>query len=1038
MSEVNIGTSAASPRSSLEVPQHMFALFSGASEKSNHFLRSISPLQSPKLPSSPSFKKEAASSGGNSSFCNVVNNSIDYDNTIHEEGNNDNDEDTSNNNGNNNSSSNNNTHPILQGLIINIQDRDSTDSLPDIKEYSFDGGYHEEFFHHMGGMDGINESQSNFSSTPTSSLSSSPSMNPSQPGSQAFVEHPLGEHPSRTLFVRNINSNIDDEELRSLFEGFGAIRSMYTQCKHRGFIMVSYYDIRHAKNAMKNLQNKIIRKRKLDIHYSIPKDNPSEKDQNQGTLVVFNLDPSITNEELKYIFGQYGEIKEIRETPNKKHHKFIEFYDVRDAERAMKHLNKTEIKGKKIKIEPSRPGGSRKNQGIPSWGSTSSTASTDALAASLFTTGNSAFSPGSRSPIYSMLDNMTGPPSPLVLSSTSPVPNSNNNVPHTLNNNLLSASNNFGHIANGNTSNASSSYGGSSHLNVGNSSSFGNPSQMAISSLRKSPALFPSPPHKEPISPFSPFGQQQTAGFGSVKSPFTSFSPTTWGYQQDKPSSLGNSSLLNNNTGSTTPTSTSLPYKLGSGSQSLNYYHSNYYLSSPSAQPQSGYMAALQQQQQQHHPHHQQQQQQHHPHQQQNAFNSTNGVHSPSSNMFPGFYEYQQHKQMFYENLQEKMLLRGTANNNFSNLMGNYSQGGKASTPQSAPSAFYSSVFNQQKPYDSRYSSSFENSNTAFRNQYPNSLNSNSSTGSNKYEEFSNFPMSISNNGNGNGNGGKTPNNREYDMYSAFNNVKISDTNTNGSMALHSANNDDNDIDDLNMFSLGSGSMPFGTKAPKMLDGNNNNGGMIFYSDERDLIAQGELLTDDLILNSAGGMASQILPTLRSRSRASSLEEKAKFVMDTSRVLDGSDKRTTLMIKNIPNKYTQKMLLAKVDEKFKGTYDFFYLPIDFKNKCNVGYAFINFIQPRTIVGFYHDFHAKKWDKFNSEKVCEIAYARIQGKLALISHFQNSSLMCEDKKCRPMIFHSEGPNIGEPEPFPVGPNVRPRMQVAPRGERRMTY
>lgn len=31
-------------------------------------------------------------------------------------------------------------------------------------------------------------------------------------------EHPYGEHPSRTLFVRNINSNVDDSELRALFE----------------------------------------------------------------------------------------------------------------------------------------------------------------------------------------------------------------------------------------------------------------------------------------------------------------------------------------------------------------------------------------------------------------------------------------------------------------------------------------------------------------------------------------------------------------------------------------------------------------------------------------------------------------------------------------------------------------------------------------------------------------------------------------------------------------------------------------------------
>ncbi|CBI33087.3 unnamed protein product, partial [Vitis vinifera] len=48
------------------------------------------------------------------------------------------------------------------------------------------------------------------------------------------------------------------------------------------------------------------------------------------------------------------------------------------------------------------------------------------------------------------------------------------------------------------------------------------------------------------------------------------------------------------------------------------------------------------------------------------------------------------------------------------------------------------------------------------------------------------------------------------------------------------------------------------------------------------------------------------------------------------------------------------------------TYDFIYLPIDFKNKCNVGYAFVNMIDPLHIVPL-HRANGKKWEKFNSEK-----------------------------------------------------------------------
>ena len=57
---------------------------------------------------------------------------------------------------------------------------------------------------------------------------------------------------------------------------------------------------------------------------------------------------------------------------------------------------------------------------------------------------------------------------------------------------------------------------------------------------------------------------------------------------------------------------------------------------------------------------------------------------------------------------------------------------------------------------------------------------------------------------------------------------------------------------------------------------------------------------------------------------------KAMYTISLDEILNKKDMRTTIMVKNIPNKYNQKMLLKKIDENHKRLYDFFYLPIDFK------------------------------------------------------------------------------------------------------------
>lgn len=142
------------------------------------------------------------------------------------------------------------------------------------------------------------------------------------------------------------------------------------------------------------------------------------------------------------------------------------------------------------------------------------------------------------------------------------------------------------------------------------------------------------------------------------------------------------------------------------------------------------------------------------------------------------------------------------------------------------------------------------------------------------------------------------------------------------------------------------------------------------------------------------------------------------LMLDLDAVENGRDTRTSLMVRNIPNKYTQQMLLSEFKENGHGpgVIDFFYLPIDFKNRCNRGYAFINFVNFHDILDFHRRYFGKQWRTFNSDKKCDITYARIQGKAAMLKRFENSALMDKDDEYKPLVFVSDGPDKGKRLPF----------------------
>jgi hypothetical protein len=147
------------------------------------------------------------------------------------------------------------------------------------------------------------------------------------------------------------------------------------------------------------------------------------------------------------------------------------------------------------------------------------------------------------------------------------------------------------------------------------------------------------------------------------------------------------------------------------------------------------------------------------------------------------------------------------------------------------------------------------------------------------------------------------------------------------------------------------------------------------------------------------------------------------------------DDSTTLCIRNIPNNYTTRMVLDLLDMTgFENSYDFFYLPHDFKRlpkHANVGYFFVNFVthdiavQALTkLVGFNNWPMAK-----SSNKMLSTTWAtKTQGLNGCIERYQNSPIMHQNVpfECKPMLFHN-----GEATPMaPIADCVsvkRPRYQ-----------
>ena len=137
--------------------------------------------------------------------------------------------------------------------------------------------------------------------------------------------------------------------------------------------------------------------------------------------------------------------------------------------------------------------------------------------------------------------------------------------------------------------------------------------------------------------------------------------------------------------------------------------------------------------------------------------------------------------------------------------------------------------------------------------------------------------------------------------------------------------------------------------------------------------------------------------------RNTSHEERKKYKIIIEDIINEKDQRTTIMLKNIPRDISQLFLMSFLNNKYKGKFNFLYLPIDFVKKINVSYAFLNLKNSKDIIEIYLDLHDKPWS-FCKNKNAYISYARIQGFKSISEHFSKSNLINNelDKSFKPYI------------------------------------
>lgn len=140
-----------------------------------------------------------------------------------------------------------------------------------------------------------------------------------------------------------------------------------------------------------------------------------------------------------------------------------------------------------------------------------------------------------------------------------------------------------------------------------------------------------------------------------------------------------------------------------------------------------------------------------------------------------------------------------------------------------------------------------------------------------------------------------------------------------------------------------------------------------------------------------------------------------------------ADNRTTLMVGNLQHDLTQlKFVQDLLDSGYRGLFDFVYMPMNFRESGNFGYAFVNFVSHHVAANLMDQMKNPKYAENPSIQKWNIVWSNCQGFDANVERYRNSPLMHElvPMDCKPTVYNHMGMQV--PFPAPTKTISKPRI------------